>query len=117
VATTKKDHKRSERRTLRVRSSIKKGNLPRVSVFRSHKHIYGQIIDDTKHHTMVSFASSQLESATGDKKTVAHMVGKELAQKAKAKGIDRVVFDRGSYKYHGRIQAFADGMREGGVTI
>lgn len=66
---------------------------------------------------MVSFASSQLESATGDKKTVAHMVGKELAQKAKAKGIDRVVFDRGSYKYHGRIQAFADGMREGGVTI
>lgn len=117
MATTRKDRKRSKRRALRVRSSIKKGNLPRVSVFRSHKHIYGQIIDDIKHHTMVSFSSSQLEKAAGDKKAVAHMVGKELAQKAKAKGIDRVLFDRGSYKYHGRIQALADGIREGGVTV
>lgn len=66
---------------------------------------------------MVSFASSQLENAAGDKKAVAHMVGKELAQKAKEKGIDRVLFDRGEYKYHGRVQALADGIREGGLTI
>jgi large subunit ribosomal protein L18 len=117
VATTRRDRKRTKRRTLSVRSSIKKGSLPRVSVFRSNKHIYGQIIDDIKHHTIVSFASSQLENSAGDKKAVAQLVGKELAQKAKEKGIDRVLFDRGSYKYHGRVQALADGIREGGLTI
>jgi large subunit ribosomal protein L18 len=117
VATNKKDRKRSKRRAMRVRSSIKKGDLPRVSVFRSHKNIYGQIIDDSKHQTVVSFASSQLEKHSGDKKEVAYAVGKELAQRAKAKGIDRVLFDRGAYKYHGRVKAFADGMRESGVTI
>ncbi len=117
MAINKKDRKRAKRRALRVRSSVNKGGLPRVSVFRSHKQIHGQIIDDIKHHTIVSFASSQLENPSGDKKAIAHIVGKELAQKAKAKGIDRVLFDRGSYKYHGRVKALADGMREGGVTI
>ncbi len=117
MAITKKDRKRTKRRVMRVRSSIKRGTLPRVSVFRSHKNIYGQIVDDTKHHTVVSFASPQLEKHSGDKKEVAYAVGKELAQRAKAQGIDQVVFDRGAYKYHGRVKSFAEGMREGGVTI
>ncbi len=117
MATNKKDRKRSKRRVIRVRASMKRGDLPRVSVFRSHKNIYGQIIDDRKHQTVASFASSQLEKRAGDKKEVAYAVGKELAQRAKAKGIDRVLFDRGAYKYHGRVKAFADGMRESGVTI
>ncbi len=117
MATTNKVRKRAQRRALRVRASMKKGNLPRVSVFRSHKQIYGQIIDDVNHQTVASFSSAQLEKRSGDKKSVAYEVGKELAQKAKAKGIDTVLFDRGSYKYHGRVKAFADGMRESGVTI
>lgn len=117
MANNKKDRKRAQRREIRVRSTLKKGSMPRVSVFRSHKHIYGQIIDDTKHHTLASFASSQLEKPAEDKTAAAHIVGKQLAEQAKAKGIDRVLFDRGSYKYHGRVKALAEGLREGGVTI
>lgn len=117
MATNRRDRKRTKRRALSVRSTIKRGSLPRVSVFRSHKHIYGQIIDDAQHHTLVSFASSQLEKPADDKTAVAQLVGKELAKKAKEKGIDRVLFDRGAYKYHGRVKALADGLREGGVTI
>ncbi len=117
MATHKKDRKRVKRRVLRVRASLGKGNHPRVSIFRSHKHISGQIIDDQKGHTVVSYSSAQLPQKEGDKTSVALKVGKELAQRAKAKGIDRVVFDRGPYKYHGRVKAVADGLREGGVAI
>ena len=117
MATSRKDRIRSERRTRSVRSALKKTHMPRVSVFRSHRHIYGQIIDDAKQTTVVSFSSSQLEKPAGDKREIARMVGKELATKAKAQGIDRVLFDRGAYKYHGRVQALAEGIRDGGVTI
>ncbi len=117
MATNKKDRKRAQRRALRVRSALKKGDVPRVSVFRSHKHIYGQVIDDVKRQTVVAFGSVQLDKPEGDKKTVAHAVGKALAQKAKEQGVDKLMFDRGPYKYHGRVKAFADGLRDGGISI
>ncbi len=113
---TKKDHKRAQRRILRVRSVVKKSGMPRVSVFRSNKHIYAQIIDDASHNTLVSLGSHQID-AQGDKSVVARVVGKQLAEKALKKGVSQVVFDRGPYKYHGRVKAFADGLREGGVAV
>lgn len=80
----------------------------RLSVFRSNKYIYAQIIDDKKGVTLVS--------ASGDK-TEAAKVGEELAKEAKAKKIVKVVFDRGEYKYHGQVKALADGARKGGLSF
>ncbi len=117
MAISRKDRIRAKRRTMRVRSRLTKGVVPRVAVFRSLKHIQGQIIDDMAQTTLVSCASFQLKDAKGDKKTKAYAVGQELAKRAKEKGIDRVIFDRGPYKYHGRVQAFAQGLREGGITV
>jgi large subunit ribosomal protein L18 len=117
VAISRKDRIRTERRAKRIRGAQQRGVLPRVSVFRSLKNIYGQVIDDANHVTLASCESKQLTNVKGDKKAVAHAVGKELAQRAKAKGVDQVIFDRGSYKYHGRVKAFADGLREGGLQV
>lgn len=117
MAINRKDRIRAKRRTLRVRSRLKKGTLPRVSVFRSLKHMYGQIIDDQSRTTLASCSPSNIKDVKGDKKLVAHALGKELAKRAKEKGIDRVVFDRGCYKFHGRVKAFAQGLSEGGVRI
>lgn len=114
---TRKDRKRTTRRTLRVRNGIKKGDVPRISVFRSLNHIYGQIIDDRTGNTIASSSSYVLENSGGDKKFIAHEVGKNLARIAKEKGIDRVVFDRGAYLFHGRVKALAQGLRDGGIQI
>ena len=94
---------------------------PRLSVFRSVSHIYAQVIDDLNGRTLVA-ASSKDRGLAGalDGKTKterAQAVGKLLAERAKAAGIDKVVFDRGGYKYHGRVQALADAAREGGLTF
>jgi len=102
---------------MRVRSKLQKGNLPRVTVFRSLKQIYGQLVDDQTGSTVASVSSSQLTELSGDKKAIARAVGQELAKKAKEKGIDRVIFDRGRYKYHGRVRELAEGLHEGGITI
>ena len=123
MATNRKDRIRKKRRIMRVRSNLKKGVLPRVSVFRSLKYIYGQVIDDQTHQTVAS--SSSLVVSKGkedkkdkkDKKAIAHAVGMDLAKRAKEKGIDQVIFDRGPYRFHGRVRAFAEGLREGGVRI
>ncbi len=95
---------------------------PRLSVFRSLKHIYAQVIDDTTGRTIVA-ASSQ-EAAKGEgveapdtKSDVSNAVGKTLAERALAAGVSRVVFDRGGCKYHGRVKALADGSREGGLQF
>lgn len=117
MAVSRKDKIRTTRRTQRVRNAQHRGIVPRVSVFRSLKHISGQIIDDVHHKTLASSGSMQLTTVSGDKKAVAHAIGKDLAQRAKSQGIDRVIFDRGPYRYHGRIKAFADGLREGGLHI
>ena len=86
---------------------------PRLAVFRSLEHIYGQIIDDTAGATLV--AASDLEG--GKKSDRAKQVGQLLAERAKEKGITAVVFDRGGFLYHGRIKALADGAREGGLDF
>ena len=91
---------------------------PRLNVFRSETNIYAQIIDDTKGITLVS--ASSLEKGfecEGTKTDAAKKVGMMVAERAKAKGIDVVVFDRGGYVYHGRVQALAEGAREGGLQF
>ena len=93
----------------------------RLSVFRSSRHIYAQIIDDAAGHTLA--AASTLEKGlkaelkSGADKAAAAAVGKLLAERAKAAGVERVVFDRGAYLYHGRIKALADAAREGGLQF
>ena len=115
--------KRTERRTARVRRTIKiaAGNRARLSVFRSSKHIYAQVIDDNKGETVAS-ASSLEKDMRGNLKTGANIeaakaVGKLLAERATAKGVNAVVFDRGGYLYHGRIKALADAAREAGLKF
>ena len=91
---------------------------PRLNVFRSETNIYAQIIDDTKGITLVS--ANSLEKGfecEGTKTDAAKKVGEVIAERAKAKGIDMVVFDRGGYVYHGRVQALAEGAREGGLQF
>ena len=106
---------RAKRRALRVRSKIK-SDFPRVSVFRSLNQIYAQVIDNKNHHTLTSFSSLDLKDAKG-KKEKAFIVGKELAKKALELGINTVVFDRGPYLYHGRVQSLAEGLKEGGLKV
>lgn len=112
-----------ERRKRRNRASIarKSGGRLRLSVFRSSKHIYVQIIDDQAGHTLAAASSldPDLKTSlkTGADVDAAHAVGKLLAERAKAAGITEVVFDRGGYIYHGRVKAVADGAREGGLSF
>jgi large subunit ribosomal protein L18 len=112
-----------DRRTQRVRRSLasNSGGRPRLSVFRSSKHIYAQVIDDAKGQTVAAASSLEKELRstlkTGADKAAATAVGKLLAERARKAGIDKVVFDRGGYRYHGRIKALADGAREGGLNL
>ena len=114
---------RTVRRTAKVRRNVRRaaGNRQRLSVFRSSKHIYAQVIDDVKGETLAS-ASSLEKDMRGSLKTGANIeaakaVGKRLAERAAAKGIKEVVFDRGGYLYHGRVKALADAAREGGLSF
>lgn len=113
----------SVRRAARVRRSVRRAanGRPRLSVFRSSKHIYAQVIDDTSGHT-VAAASSRDKDLGGTLKTgadtgAAAEVGKLVAARAVAAGVKDVVFDRGSYLFHGRIKALAEGAREGGLKF
>ena len=114
---------RTERRRATVRRAVKRaaGTRLRLSVFRSSKHIYAQVIDDIKGLTLAS--ASSIEKATregmktGANKDAAKAVGKLLAERALRKGIKDVVFDRGGYLYHGRIKALADAARESGLKF
>jgi large subunit ribosomal protein L18 len=90
--------------------------MPRLSVFRSNKQIYAQIIDDSTGTTLVS-ASSYKSKAKGTKVEQAAAVGKDVAEKAKKAGIETVVFDRNGYLYHGRVKSLADSAREGGLKL
>jgi large subunit ribosomal protein L18 len=115
--------KRSQRRQDRVRRAVKShaGARARLSVFRSSKHIYAQVIDDRKGQTLASASSIEkdLRAAlkTGADVAAAKAVGKVLAERAAAKGVTDVVFDRGAYRYHGRVKALADAAREGGLKF
>lgn len=107
----------AQRRALRVRKKFKDSALPRISVFRSLRHMYAQIIDDKVQQTLVSCSSLELEGLSGDKKAIAHAVGLELAKRALSNKIESAVFDRGRFLYHGRVKALAEGIREGGLHV
>lgn len=106
-----------DRRRRRVRTALKarSGGRPRLSVHRSGRHIYAQIIDDSKGHTVA--AASTLGSKTGSNVDAAAKVGSDLAAAAKAAGVTTVVFDRGGFLFHGRVKALADAAREGGLEF
>lgn len=118
MSLEKRIKKRTKRRALRNRKGIKGSALkPRVSVFRSLKHIHVQMINDSNDQTIVSCSSEQLKDISGDKKTISRAVGRELAARAKAQGITVAIFDRGSFLYHGRVRELVEGIREGGLKI
>ena len=108
-------HKRVRRRIVGT------SNVPRLSVFRSLKHIYAQIIDDDAGSTLVSASTvdADVREQIGELNKVeqAELVGRRLAEKALSQGVKRVVFDRGGYVYHGRVKALADASREGGLVF
>jgi large subunit ribosomal protein L18 len=108
------------RRHLRVRKKVSGSTArPRLVVTRSSRHIYAQLVDDTTARTLVAASTMEgdLRSTEGDKKARAAAVGRLVAERAKAAGIDAVVFDRAGYRYHGRVAALADAAREGGLQF
>jgi large subunit ribosomal protein L18 len=111
------------RRQARVRRAIRKvaGERPRLSIFRSSEHIYAQVIDDRQGRTVAAASSLEKDMRsklkTGADVAAAAEVGKLVAERAKAAGVERVVFDRGAYIYHGRVKALADAAREGGLEF
>ena len=105
-------------RHARVRNKVKGTNaVPRLNVFRSNSNIFAQIIDDEKGVTLVSSSSIELKIENGGNVEGAKLVGKDIAVKAKKAGITKVVFDRGGYLYHGRVEALADAARENGLEF
>lgn len=108
---------RRNRIKMRIRKVVKgSAERPRLSVFRSNKAIYAQLIDDNKGVTLASASSVDVDTK-GNKVELAAAVGKALASKAAAAGITSVVFDRGGYLYHGRVKSLAEGAREGGLQF
>ena len=109
-----------KRRHLRVRKKVRgTAARPRLAVFRSSKHIYAQVIDDVGGRTIASASTMEtsVRSSGGGTVAAAKSVGERVAERAKAAGIDTVVFDRGGFKYHGRVAAVADGARNGGLEF
>jgi large subunit ribosomal protein L18 len=110
-----------ERRT-RIKLGVRKkvegtADRPRLSVFRSNKVIYAQIIDDLKGHTLAAASSVELDKKGGVNLNISKSVGKKVAEKAIANGVQQIVFDRNGYLYHGNIKALAEGAREGGLKF
>ncbi|GAB5472542.1 MAG: 50S ribosomal protein L18 [Maribacter sp.] len=111
-------------RKYRIRRRIRKvsngtAERPRLSVFRSNKEIYAQVIDDNSGTTLAAASSrdKELAKSKGSKSEIATLVGKAIAEKSKKAGIDKVAFDRGGNLYHGRVKALAEGAREAGLTF
>ena len=109
-------------RRLRVRRRIRRtvvgsSEAPRLSVFRSNRGIYAQLIDDAKAYTLVHSSSAELETKGRVNREIAKKVGLKIAERAKEKGLTRVVFDRGGYAYHGKVKSLAEGAREGGLIF
>jgi large subunit ribosomal protein L18 len=110
-----------QRRHRRIRVALSgTGTRPRLNVFRSLQHIYCQVIDDVTGTTLVAASTNEpdMRGSSGSNKTErARAVGKAIAERARAKGLSAVVFDRGGYQYHGRVKALADGAREAGLEF
>jgi large subunit ribosomal protein L18 len=109
-------HHRHQRVRKKVRGTAAR---PRLSVFRSSRHVYAQLIDDVHGHTLVAASTMEADTRGGTTATVdaAKAVGQRLGERAKAAGIESVVFDRGGFRYHGRVAAVADGAREAGLAL
>lgn len=117
-----KPHKIKSLRRTRRKIGVRKhvfgdAGRPRLTVYRSLKEIYAQIIDDMEGKTLVSWSSKQAKLPAGGNIAAATEIGKQLAEKALAAGITKVQFDRNGFKYHGRVKALADGAREGGLQF
>lgn len=112
---------RSDRRTFRVRKKLIASTRPRLSVYRTSRYIYAQVIDDVAGKTLAQANSLVAvrggQVAHGGNCEAAKLVGKSIAEAAKAAGVDQVVFDRGPYQYHGRVKALADAAREAGLAF
>lgn len=111
-----------KKKRIKIKFRIRKKILgilerPRISIFKSNKEIYAQIIDDTKGITLVSVSSIGKNISKNTKTDISNLVGKQLAKKAKQIGINQVIFDRNGYLYHGRIKALAEGARENGLKF
>jgi len=110
-----------EKRRQRTRTQIRKNSAgrPRLSVHRTNQHIYAQIIDDVKGATVVAASTLEkdLKATSGANRDAATKVGKLIAERAKAAGVDTVVFDRGGFLYHGRVKALAEAARDGGLNF
>ena len=113
---TKKEKRKIRHKRIRRKIEGKKSR-PRLFVFKSLKHIYCQLIDDEKGKTIFSVSDVELKEKKKNKIEIAREVGKSIAKKAKKSGIERVVFDRGGYKYHGKVKALAEGAREEGLNF
>lgn len=106
------------RRKLRIRKKVSgTTERPRLTVFRSNKQIYAQVVDDSNGSTLAVATSLKLDKAEANKSQVAEQVGVAIAEACKGKGITQVVFDRNGYIYHGRVKALADGARKGGLEF
>ena len=118
MATQKRLEKRRRNRAFRVRKKVRgTADKPRISVHRTLKHIYVQIVDDEVGQTLCSTNSKVLKLGYGGNVEAAKQVGAEIGKIAKEKGIEQARFDRGAYLYHGRVKAIADGIREAGVKF
>jgi len=110
------------KRKKRIRKSIfGTAERPRLTVFRTTKHIYAQIIDDTAGYTLASASTVEKEAkknlVKGERATIANLVGKSIAERAIKKGVQKVIFDRNGFLYHGRVKALSDGAREAGLNF
>ena len=109
-------------RRLRIKGGIRSkisgtSERPRLSIFKSNKAIYAQLIDDTSGHTLAAVSSYELGQKNNPNVEVSKNVGLKIAEKAKATGVETIVFDRGGYQYHGKVKALAEGAREGGLKF
>ena len=117
MSVVTKPQQRLKRRR-RVRAKVTgTAERPRISVFRSNRGIHAQLVDDLAGRTLAAVAWTESDLRSLQPMEQAEQAGKLLAERAKAAGVDTAVFDRGGYRYHGRVKAFADGVREGGLTV
>jgi len=113
-----RDKLRSDRRKTRIRKKLNMIKKPRLMVFRSSKHIYASVLTEANDKTICSFSSVKINKADGQKKLdIAKIVGEKIAEIAIEKGIKEVKFDKGPYKYHGRLKVLADAAREKGLSF
>jgi large subunit ribosomal protein L18 len=116
--TVKTAPQRRLRRRRRVRAKVSgTPDFPRISVFRSNRGIFAQLVDDTQGRTLTSVSWTEDELKSLPRMEQAKRAGELLAERAKAAGVERAVFDRGGYRYHGRVKALAEGAREGGLNF